>query len=65
MLGYIVLRDYDNAFKALQTVVNRVENNEPDPAFYLLSIVKSNAQAHPVLDEPRFRELRSQIGPSD
>jgi adenylate cyclase len=65
VLGYLVLGDYDNAFKALQTVVNRVKNNEPDRAYYLLQIIKSNAQAHPVLDEPRFRELRGQIGPSD
>lgn len=48
--------------ESLRTVVDRIENNEPDQAYFLLMIVKSNAQADPVLDEPRFRELRSRIG---
>ena len=65
VLGYLAQGNDDDAFDSLQTVVNRIKNNEPDAAYYGLMLIKSNAQRHPVLDEPRFRDLRSQIGTSN
>jgi len=64
-MGYLAQEDADAAFESLQTVVNRVKSGEPDAAYRGLMVVKSNAQRHPVLDEPRFRDLRSQIGTSN
>jgi tetratricopeptide (TPR) repeat protein len=64
VMGYLAQGDEDAAYEALQTVVDRVERNEPDVAYYNLMIIKSNAQRHPVLDTPRFEDLRDRIGPS-
>jgi tetratricopeptide (TPR) repeat protein len=65
VMGYLAQGDEDAAYEALQTVVDRVERNEPDAAYWPLMIVKSNAQRHPVLDTPRFEDLRNRIGTSN
>jgi tetratricopeptide (TPR) repeat protein len=65
VLGYLAQGDEDAAYEALQTVIERVERNEPDAAYWNLMIIKSNAQRHPVLDTPRFEDLRNRIGTSN
>jgi len=65
VMGYLAQGDEDAAYEALQTVVDRVERNEPDAAYFNLMIIKSNAQRHPVLDTPRFEDLRNRIGTSN
>ena len=62
VLGYLVLGEEENAYQSLQTVVNRINNNEPDGAYFLLMLIKWNLYSDPVLDQPRFAELRRQIG---
>ena len=56
-LMYIALEDYDQALEWLEVAVD-----DQAPDFVTLSEIKANPYANPVLDEPRFKELRDQIG---
>lgn len=47
---------------ALETAVAKVEREELDSGFNELMNIKNNVLAHPMLEEPRFRELRDRLG---
>ena len=53
----IALEDYEQALEWLEIAV---DNKDPD--FITLGEIKANPYADPVLDEPRFQELRDRIG---
>ncbi len=57
--------DSDAAFLWLQRAVEKVENEIPDAGFYNLMFVKANIFDDPVLEEPRFVELRNKLGEID
>ena len=56
-LMYVALEDYDQALEWLEVAVN-----DQAPDLVSLGEIKANPYANPVLDEPRFRELRDRIG---
>jgi hypothetical protein len=64
-LAYLGLGDSDQALRWLRVAVAKIENHEPDAGFLNLMSIKTNVHANPVLDEPRFRELRDRIGALD
>ncbi len=64
-LANLAVGKNEEALDWLSTVVEKVENNEPDPGFINLMVMKANYFSNPVLDEPRFVELRSQLGSFD
>ena len=55
--AYMSLGDYDQALQRLEMAV---DNEEAD--LVTLGQIKQNAFGDPVLNEPRFRELRDRIG---
>ncbi len=61
-LANLAVGKNDEALDWLSTVVEKVENNEPDPGYILLMLMKANLYFDPVLEEPRFRTLLDQIG---
>jgi Flp pilus assembly protein TadD len=64
-LMYLALGDSDEAHRWLETAVAKIERHEPDAGFLNLMTIKTNPHANPVLDEPRFRQLRDRIGALD
>jgi len=56
-LIYIALEDYDQALEWLEVAVD-----DQAPDLVTLGEIKANPYADPVLDEPRFQELRDRIG---
>ncbi len=59
-VAYIALGDYEEAYQRLEAAVN-----DPTPASndtIPLGNIKANIYADPVLEEPRFQELRDRIG---
>jgi TolB-like protein/DNA-binding winged helix-turn-helix (wHTH) protein len=64
-LMYLALGDSDEAHRWLDKAVEKIERHEPDAGFLNLMTIKTNLHADPVLDEPRFRELRDRIGALD
>jgi tetratricopeptide (TPR) repeat protein len=64
-LMYLALGDSDEAHRWLDTAVEKIERHEPDAGFLNLMTIKTNPHANPVLDEPRFRNLRDRIGALD
>jgi alpha-L-fucosidase len=46
----------------LQTAVEKVQREEPDAGYFDLTGVRNNVYGVPMLDEPEFRSLRSQLG---
>ncbi len=64
-LLYLALGDSDKAHRWLESAVEKIERHEPDAGFLNLMTIKTNPHANPVLDEPRFRRLRDQIGALD
>ena len=61
----LALGDSDEAHRWLETAVEKIERHEPDAGFLNLMTIKTNPHANPVLDEPRFRQLRDRIGALD
>jgi tetratricopeptide (TPR) repeat protein len=61
-LGFLAIGDNESAYEWLTRAVEKARQHEPDEGFFNMMIIKHNVQANPVLDEPRFRALRDQIG---
>lgn len=61
-LAFLAIGDNDAAYDWLQRSMQKMASHEPDEGFFNLMIIKANIQDNPVLEEPRFRELRDQIG---
>ncbi|MGD8324811.1 MAG: hypothetical protein PVF50_10650 [Gammaproteobacteria bacterium] len=62
VLLYAGAGDRARTLEWLRTAVEKVRRGEPDPGYFDLMTAKSNAYGVPMLDEPEFRELRSQLG---
>ena len=56
-IAYSALGDYDQAYNWFEIALT---DQEPDPV--ILGELKYNPYSDPVLDEPRFQELRDRIG---
>ena len=56
-LMYLALENYDQALEWLEVAVD-----DQAPDLVTLGEIKANPYADPVLDEPRFQELRDRIG---
>ncbi len=65
VMAHLAVGDNDEALRWLQIAVDKVAANEPDEAFFNLVGIKANFSSDPVLDEPRFVELRAQLGSLD
>ena len=61
-LAYQGVGDYDRMFEALQRAVARIEAHEPD-SHQALILIAANVVGDPVLEEPRFRDVRSRLLP--
>ncbi len=63
--AHLAVGDDDEALRWLQIAVDKVVAKEPDEDFFNLMRIKANLSSDPILDEPRFAELRSQLGSLD
>jgi TolB-like protein/DNA-binding winged helix-turn-helix (wHTH) protein/tetratricopeptide (TPR) repeat protein len=61
-IAYQGLGDYDKVYEWLQRAVEQTEAHEPDSHQALIGFV-ANFARDPVLEEPRFRELRARLLP--
>ena len=62
ILGYLALGDNEQALRWLNTAA---DNPEPYVGYFGLMVIKANVYSWPVLDEPRFREVRDRLGYRD
>ena len=62
VLGYMATGDDERAFHWLNEAA---DNPEPYEGYIMLTMLKINAFADPLLDEPRFRKVRSRLGFKD
>ncbi len=60
-LAYIALGDHTNALQQLETAITDPAERIAS-AFYSLGLIKANPFDDPMLNEPRFQELRDRIG---
>ena len=65
VLSYLAIGDSDKAFEWLNAAVEKVERGEIDEGFWTLMTIKANVYSDPVLEEPRFVELRNKLGVLD
>lgn len=61
-MAYLAAGDRDKTLQWLEAAVEKVRARQPDQGFYSLMLIKHNVVGHPLLEEPRFRELRAQLG---
>ena len=61
-LAYLALRDRNAVAERLELAIEKARRNEPDAGFYSLMIIKHDVPADPILNEPRFAELRRRLG---
>ena len=62
IVGCLAIGDNDQALHWLNTAA---ESPEPHVGYFSLMMVKHNAMANPVLEQPRFREVRERLGYAD
>ena len=62
ILGYLALGDDE---KALRWLNEAVDSPEPYVGYFGLMNIKANVLGSPVLDQPRFREVRDRLGYTD
>jgi adenylate cyclase len=55
IFSYLGVGEVDKAYEWLGRVVEVAEAGEPDPGYFALAILSSNAHDDPVLGQPRFR----------
>ena len=60
-LAHLAVRDYESTRESLETVVHKIGNEEPDAGHIALRLIRWNVYSDPVLDQPPFSELRTQI----
>jgi TolB-like protein/DNA-binding winged helix-turn-helix (wHTH) protein/Tfp pilus assembly protein PilF len=60
-LAYLAVGDVAEARSALETVIEKIANQEPDAGYLSLRLIRANIYADPVLDEPTFATLRAQL----
>ena len=62
ILGYLAMGDDEQALHWLNTAA---DSPEPYVGYFGLMNIKANPYSYPVLDEPRFREVRDRLGYRD
>jgi hypothetical protein len=60
-LAYLAIGAEQQALEALDNLLDKIENHEPDPAWFGSMIIKHNVIGDPVLEEARFKERRDRI----
>ena len=60
-LAHLAVGDVAAARAALETVVEKIANEEPDAGYLTLRLIRANIYGDPVLDEPSFAALREQL----
>jgi hypothetical protein len=60
-LAHLAVGDVKAARAALETVVEKIANQEPDAGYLTLRLIRANIYSDPVLDEPGFAVLREQL----
>ena len=61
-LSYLAVTEADKSLVWLNTAARKVETQEIDEGFLPLMFIKANMYSDPVLEEPRFIELRNKLG---
>lgn len=61
-LAYLAAGDEQTARNWLEAAADEAIRNQPDRGYFALMLIKQNVFALPVLEQPRFRELRAQLG---
>jgi TolB-like protein/DNA-binding winged helix-turn-helix (wHTH) protein len=61
VLAYLAIGAEQQALEALDRLIEKIENHEPDPAWFGYMIIKHNVTGDPLLEEPRFKERRDRI----
>jgi hypothetical protein len=59
--AYLGIGDNDSALASLQAAVEKVRNHEPDAGFWSLMHLVHDVTMHPVLAQPEFAKVLSQI----
>jgi TolB-like protein/DNA-binding winged helix-turn-helix (wHTH) protein len=62
VLAYLAIGAPEEALRWLRAAVEKVENREPDAAFFHLMFVRHNVFSDPLLERPEFVELRAKLG---
>jgi Tfp pilus assembly protein PilF len=60
-LAYLAVGDLEAARDALETVIEKIANQEPDAGHLTLRLIRTNIYSDPVLDQPEFAALRAQL----
>ena len=60
-LAHLAVGDIEAARVALETVIEKIANEEPDAGYLTLRLIKANIYSDPVLDEPAFAALRARL----
>jgi DNA-binding winged helix-turn-helix (wHTH) protein/TolB-like protein len=60
-LAYLAVRDRDAALRALDTVIDKIENETPEPGIIALNMIQTNVYSDPMLDEPEFVARRKRL----
>jgi TolB-like protein/DNA-binding winged helix-turn-helix (wHTH) protein/Tfp pilus assembly protein PilF len=60
-LAYLAVGDVDEARSSLEQVIAKIANEEPDPGYLVLRLIRANIYSDPVLDEPPFAALRNRL----
>ena len=61
-MGFLAMGDDEQALRCLNNVA---DSPEPYVGYFSLMNLKANAFSYPVLEEPRFREVRDRLGYQD
>jgi TolB-like protein/DNA-binding winged helix-turn-helix (wHTH) protein len=60
-LAYLAIGAEQQALEALDNLLEKIENHEPDTGWWNLMVIKHNVTGDPLLEEPRFKERRDRI----
>ena len=60
-LAYLAIGEEQRALEALDDLLEKIENHEPDAGWFNYMIIKHNVTGDPLLEEARFKERRDRI----
>jgi hypothetical protein len=60
-LSYLAIGDEQQALQALDDLVDKIENHEPDAGWFNSMLIKHNVAGDPVLEEMQFKQRRARI----
>ena len=61
VLAYLAIGEEQQALEALDDLLEKIENHQPDSGWFDSMVIKHNVTGDPVLEEPRFKERRDRI----